>query len=231
MNEENNGMINFLLEDGAKLSIELKNFVIDGWAGRDSAAIQEHIEELKALGVKPPSATPLFYRAGANLVTTATTVQMLGEHTSGEVEVLLIGTASGTYVGVGSDHTDREAEAWSVAHSKQVCPKPVGQSLWRLEDVLPHWDKLQLESHALINGERVAYQKGSVQSLLPPVELLTRYGSSTATLPAGTAMLCGTLPVIGGLRPADRFEMSLIDPVRERRIDHAYDIELLPVVA
>lgn len=224
-------MIRFTLDGGTDLTADIAQFVIAGWAGRDAAGIQEHIEELQAIGVQPPSATPLFYRVGANLATTADTVQMLGEHTSGEVEVLLLGTEQGTCVGIGSDHTDREAEAWSVAHSKQVCPKPVAPSLWRLEDVLPHWDQLQLESHAVIDGERVLYQQGAVSGLLAPADLLARFGRNDTSLPVGTAMLCGTLPVVGGPRPARRFEMSLIDPVRNRRIDHAYDIETLPVVA
>ena len=43
-------------------------------------------------------------------------------------------------------------------------------------------------------------------------------------------MLCGTVPVTGGIRPADRFAMRLSDPRTATAIDHAYDIETLPVV-
>jgi hypothetical protein len=43
-------------------------------------------------------------------------------------------------------------------------------------------------------------------------------------------MLGGTLPALGGIRPADRFEMELLDPVLKRRITHAYDVAALPVV-
>lgn len=224
-------MPTFALDTGESIDFPIDELIVAGWSGRDDHAIQEHIAELEALGVKPPSATPLFYRVGANLATLAESVQVLGSATSGEAEVLLLGTAGGTYVGIASDHTDREAEAWSVAHSKQVCPKPVGRTLWPLTQVLDHWDDLVLEAHAVIDGERVRYQHGAVSGLLAPADLLARFGRADVSLPPGTAMLCGTLPVIGGPRPAERFEMSLIDPVRERRIDHTYAIEPLSVVA
>ena len=44
-------------------------------------------------------------------------------------------------------------------------------------------------------------------------------------------MFCGTLPAIGGVRPASRFEMTLEDPVLDRKLSHAYDIDPLPVVS
>lgn len=224
-------MMQFVLESGDGLSVAVEELIVAGWAGRDAAAIREHVEELEALGVTPPSATPLFYRVGADRLTTADTIQVLGEASSGEVEAFLLGTEQGMLVGIASDHTDRDAEAWSVAHSKQVCPKPVAPALWRLDDVLGHWDQLELESWITINGRREPYQQGSVAGLLDPRALLERLGQGESGLAPGQAMLCGTLPVQGGVRPAERFDMALIDPVRERRIDHGYRIEPLPIVA
>ena len=87
-------------ETGETLNVEIKEMIIAGWAGREQAGIDEHIEELKAIGVAPPSSTPLFYRVSAGLVTTANQVQFLGNETSGEIEVLLIGTEHGTVVGL-----------------------------------------------------------------------------------------------------------------------------------
>jgi hypothetical protein len=37
----------------------------------------------------------------------------------------------GFWLGVGSDHTDRNAETIGIALSKQLCAKVVGQTLWR----------------------------------------------------------------------------------------------------
>ncbi|MCP1673437.1 hypothetical protein J2T57_000529 [Natronocella acetinitrilica] len=225
-------MTRFRLADtDATLDIAIDELIIAGWAGREQASIQAHIEELQALGVSPPSQTPLFYRVSGDLLTSNSRIQVLGEGSSGEVEALLVGTPDGTFVGVSSDHTDREAEAWSVAYSKQCCAKPAAALLWRLDDVIHHWDELQLESHATIGGERHLYQHGSIAELLHPKDLLASYGINGSSLRPGQAMLCGTLPVHGGVRPASRFDMALIDPVRGRRIDHGYEVQTLPVVS
>lgn len=220
----------FVMASDEIVDVEVVELIVAGWAGRDPSAITEHIEELQTLGVKPPSQTPLFYRMAADRLTMAPAIQVLGDSTSGEAEVLLIGTASGTCVGIASDHTDRDAEAWSVAHSKQLCPKPVATVLWPLSEVLDHWDSLRLEANAVIDGERVPYQSGSVDGLLPPETLLRQFGLDEIALQPGQAMLCGTLPVMGGIRPAEQFEMKLVDPVLDRCIEHVYDIQTLPIV-
>ena len=43
-------------------------------------------------------------------------------------------------------------------------------------------------------------------------------------------MFSGTLPAIGGLRPAQRFAFELEDPVLGRRLRHEYSIHTLPIV-
>ena len=50
-------------------------------------------------------------------------------------------------------------------------------------------------------------------------------------MPAGVGMTCGTVAVIGGIRPAASFEMELDDPVLGRRIRHQYTLDILPHVA
>lgn len=225
-------MTTFQLADTTDtLDVEVRELIIAGWAGREQAAIDEHIEELKEIGVKPPSDTPLFYRVAANQLTTAPDIQVLGEASSGEVEVVLIGTDQGTLVAIGSDHTDREAEAWSVAHSKQVCAKPVSGQVWQLDSIIEHWDELQMASYATIDGSEVLYQQGLVTGLLHPAELLRRFGLKEPQLAPGQAMLCGTLPVIGGVRPAQAFRMVLKDPVTGRELEHRYKVQTMPVIA
>ncbi|MGO1463488.1 MAG: DUF2848 domain-containing protein [Marinobacter sp.] len=220
----------YLADTNDALEIDVRELIIAGWAGREQAGIDEHIEELKAIGVTPPSSTPLFYRVSADQLTTAETIQVLGGQTSGEVEVVLIGTEQGTYVGIGSDHTDREAEAWSVAHSKQVCAKPVGPQLWKLESVIEHWDALKMASYATFGGQEVLYQEGGVTGLLHPRDLLQRFGFNEPRLEPGQAMLCGTLPVAGGVRPSDAFRLVLEDPETGRTLEHSYSTETLSVV-
>ena len=85
--------------------------MIAGWTGRDVAALNHHIEELKAIGVQPPSKVPLYYRVAASLLTQAEAIQVVGDDTSGEAEPVLVGTADRLWVTVGADHTDRKLES------------------------------------------------------------------------------------------------------------------------
>ncbi|MEP5377966.1 MAG: DUF2848 family protein [Hyphomicrobiales bacterium] len=45
-----------------------------------------------------------------------------------------------------------------------------------------------------------------------------------------SAMLCGTLGAIGGVRPSDAYKMELEDPKRNRRITLEYSVRKLPIV-
>jgi hypothetical protein len=213
-----------------RVAVEIETLIVAGWAGRDAAAIEHHIEELAAIGVPRPSAVPLFYRIGSGQLSQTTHLQVLGPDSSGEVEPVVVSLADGLWVTLGSDHTDRKAEAAGVALSKQLCAKVVGTQLWRYDEVAPHWDSLILRAWATIGGQRLLYQEGAVAALRSPADLMQRY-SNQPTLPPGSLMFGGTLGAIGGVRPGARFEMELEDPVLGRKMGHAYDIEVLPVVA
>jgi hypothetical protein len=206
---------------------EIKHLVIAGWTGRNVAALEKHILELEALGVKRPKSTPIYYRASADLLTTRPSIEVLGTASTGEVEFVLFSLADGLWVGLGSDHTDRKAETIGVSLSKQMCAKPIAATAWRYDDVRAHWDQLMLRSDVRRGGERQLYQEGFVATMRPPEELIKLY-TGGGTLPAGTAMFCGTLAVHGNIAFADRFEMELNDPVLGRTISHAYTISTLP---
>jgi hypothetical protein len=204
---------------------EMRELVIAGWTGRDQAAVDAHIKELAELGVTPPKQTPIFYRVSASLLTRAAAIQVIGTDSTGEVEFVLMQDADALLVTVGSDHTDRKAEAVGVTLSKQMCPKPVARDAWEFASVEQHWDELILRSYAVIEGRRTLYQQGSVAAVRHPRDLMTRYGG----LAPGTAMFCGTFPVIGGLRWATEFVMELEDPILKRSITHSYAIQSLPI--
>ncbi len=206
---------------------QLRELIIAGWTGRDEGLVQAHIRELEEMGVTPPARTPMFYRVAASRLSHAPSIDVTGANTSGEVEIVLIRFGGETYVGTGSDHTDRDAEAHGVTLSKQLCDKPLATDLWRYEDVVPHWDDLQLR--AWDGDGREAYQDGTAAAMLHPDDLLRQYEAECGALADGSAMFCGTLPVIGGLRPADRFHYELRDPVRGRAIAADYGIRKLPV--
>lgn len=211
------------------LAAVIENLVIAGWTGRDAAAVEAHIAELERLGVKRPKTAPIFYRVAASLLTTAPAIEVAGPDSSGEVEPVVFGFADGLWVGVGSDHTDRKAEAVGITLAKQLCAKPVAPGLWPYDEVADHWDALILRSHATVAGRRRLYQEGPVAALRPPAELMVKYLKANDILPPGTVMFCGTLGVRGEIAAADRFEIELEDPVLGRRLAHAYEIRPLPV--
>lgn len=213
---------------GERIGFDVATLIVAGWTGRDEAALRHHIEELAAIGVPRPSSVPVFYRNGALNVTQRSRIEVLGPDTSGEAEPVVVAHGGRLWLTVGSDHTDRKAETMGIALSKQLCPKPIGRELWLLDDVIGHWDQLQLRAFATIDGRPVVYQEGTLASMRTPDDLIGRYG---AALQPGTVMFCGTLAAIGGIRPASRFEVELEDPVHKRTLRHAYDIDVLSVIA
>jgi len=209
----------------------VRQLVIAGWTGRNRAAVHEHIEELKAIGVAPPSTVPVFYEVSSSLMTTSTGITVVGDKTSGEVEFVLINTPQGLLVTVGSDHTDRWLETVSVHHSKQICSKPVAAECWFFTSVEAHWDRLFLRAYSHVGGHRKLYQEGPVTNMLAPRELIARYAQLNGDLAAGAAMSCGTLPLMGSIEYGTRFEIQLEDPVLQRTLSHSYAISALPVAA
>ena len=211
------------------LTLAIDQAVIAGWTGRDPVARDKHIAELESIGIARPATTPIYYRCSARRLTQQDRIEVCGKSSSGEVEFVLIGWEGRTFVGLGSDHTDRKVESYSVTVSKQMCDKPMASTLWELDEVIDHWDRLILRSYALIGGRRELYQEGTLDAMLPVSELLAR-GFADGRLPDGCAMFGGTFAAKGGIRPASRFEYELEDPVLKRTIRHAYDVIELPVL-
>jgi uncharacterized protein DUF2848 len=212
-------------------NVTITEAVIAGWTGRDKAALEKHIAELEALGVKRPASTPIFYRVAASRLTTDEAIEASGGASSGEAEYVLLQHGGKLWVGTGSDHTDREVETYGVTVSKQMCDKPISPRLWSFDDLAGHWDRLVLRSHILEDGRRTLYQEGPVAAMLAPRELIERYREGAGrALADGTLMFCGTLAARGGIRPAERFEFELEDPVRGRAIRHGYRTVPLPVL-
>jgi Protein of unknown function (DUF2848) len=207
--------------------VAITQAVVAGWTGRDPGAVEKHIRELEALGVKRPATTPIFYRVAAARLTTADTIEAVGESSGGEVEFVLLQHAGRLWVGAGSDHTDREVEKYGVTVSKQMCEKPVAPMFWAYDDVAPHWDRLMLRAHVVEGGKRALYQEGSVAAMMDPRTLIARHAGDGG-LPEDTLMFCGTLAAHGGVRPTREFAFEIEDPVLGRRIAHAYRVQTLP---
>jgi hypothetical protein len=220
-----------LMLGGKAAHIEAAHLVVAGWTGRDPSAIAYHVEELAALGVAPPSTTPLFYRVSAPLLTTANHIQVVGEDSSGEVEPVVLHHQGQRWLGIGSDHTDRALEAHSIALSKQICLKPCAAEFWAWEEVTNHLDDIKLESWITQGGEWVPYQQGGLASILPLKVLIEDANLNALAEEGSVVLMCGTLGAIGGVRPAERFRMRMSDPITGRAIGHEYAVTVLPVVA
>jgi Protein of unknown function (DUF2848) len=222
----------FLLHsDGAleRRNVAIDQLVIAGWTGRDRDAVEKHIAELEAVGVKRPASTPIFYRASAARLTIDQEIEVLGDASSGEVEFVLLQHAGRLWVGAGSDHTDREVEKYGVSVSKQMCDKPVAPEFWPAVEVAPHWDKLVLRAYVFENKLRTLYQEGPVTAMLDPLTLIDEFSGGKG-LQDGTLMFGGTLAAHGGVRPSEVFEFELDDPELKRKISHGYRVRRLPVL-
>ena len=220
-----------LINDGAatRRDVAVNDAVVAGWTGRDAAAVEKHIRELERIGVKRPATTPIFYRVSAARLTTDAEIEVVGETSGGEAEFVLLQHGGRLWVGTGSDHTDRAVETYGVTVSKQMCDKPMAATFWAFDEVAPHWDKLLLRAHVTENGARVLYQEGAVAAMMDPKGLLARHGND-GRLAENTLMFCGTLAAKGGVRPTTQFAFELEDPVKQRKIAHAYVARVLPIL-
>lgn len=211
--------------NNSAIDCSIENVVVAGWTGRNRDAVDHHIHELSQLGIAPPSQVPLYYKVSDALLTQNNHIQVLGSGSSGEVEPLLVRQQDQWYLGLASDHTDRELEAHSVAASKQACLKPVASELWRFDSVKNHLDDITLRCTIIENDESVVYQEGSLSNILPLQQLIKE-----SELPSHAAMLCGTLGAIGSVRPALQYQMMIEDPILKRSISLNYTVTELPVI-
>jgi hypothetical protein len=163
------------------------------------------------------------------ILTTGDRMQVVGPSSSGEVECVVITDRDGQrYLGVGSDHTDREFEKFSIPASKQMCGKPVAAAAWPFSEVAGHLEALTLRSWMFKDGRRQLYQEGLLSKNRSLIELLENIPEGSVSAGESFCLFCGTFAAIGGLTYGERFEFELFDPVLERRITHVYAIEVLP---
>jgi hypothetical protein len=98
-----------------------------------------------------------------------------------------------------------------------------------LEDVIAGWDNIALEADQDRGGVTVEYQRGPLSACRRPEDLIERY-TNGGSLAVGTALFCGTIPVIGGIAGGDAFTMRLVDPGHGRTLQHSYKIDVLPII-
>ena len=127
--------------------------------------------------------------------------------------VVLFVSAGAIYVGIGSDHTDRDLERTSIVASKQAFSKIIGRRVWPLDRLQPDWDRFALRSWVTHEGVgvRTLYQEGAVASMMTPVDLLNLI--PTDQRGDGLVLFSGTVPAASEAPSsgACRFEGELLD--------------------
>ena len=212
--------------DGAERVFAPEVLVVIGYAGRDRAAVEHHIDELAELGVPRPASIPLFMVFPPWLLSQAPSIAVAGPESSGEAEIVVVVDGDEAFVTVGSDHTDRVLEAIDIVASKGVCPKPVATSGWPAAAVSGRWEDLTLSSR--IDGG-VVYQDGSAGANLPPLELVAAIPWA-GPRPRCFAAFTGTVPVIGDIRPSSSFAATLAGPGLPP-LELSYRVETVPPLA
>ena len=203
-----------------------------GFTIRDAAKMQAHLEEVYKHGLtelkidRPPIIFPI--SVWATITDSEATVQY--ERTSGEVEIVTIDDGTGElYVTVGSDITERELETSNlvgqrnIRWSKQVAPNVVAPTVWRWQDVAPHWDEITIHS-TIVDGDRtVEYQRAGVAEFWTPAEMRASIDGRVTPVAGAKILFSGTVVSLDGELCFGRtVTMSLRDPVLGRTIEHTY---------
>jgi hypothetical protein len=208
------------------LTFPVRRVVNAGYVGRDRAAVEAHIEELSREGIPPPATVPALYPLSADNVTTSDQIEVIGRSTSGEVEYVLLLDQDEVFVGIGSDHTDRDLERQSIDKSKQVCKNVLSKQVWRYRDVKDYWDDLVIRSWVRWTAaqEEVLYQQASLGAIISAEDLIELIRSRLADRCCdGLVIYSGTFPVLTGkIQFHDCFRGELFDPRSERRLIFAY---------
>lgn len=212
-----------------------KDFTVEqviciGYSGRNQEKVQEHIDELADMGIPRPPQVPTLFPMRLTSVITNGKMQVIGEQTSGEAELVFIfgDSEEEVFVTVGSDHTDRELETVHIGKSKQVCEKPVAETVWKVEEVEEHWDEMILKTDIQVNGEWSLYQEEKVSAILPFEKIKNALKDRNIQL-IRSIFYAGTVPLKDGFKFGEAYKMSLIDPVKEREIELHYSVKELTV--
>ncbi|MEG1603766.1 MAG: DUF2848 family protein [Cloacibacillus sp.] len=205
-----------------------KHIINAGYTGRDQAAVQAHIDELKAEGIPAPDKTPVYFTKFTDKLTQAAGFEVLDETDhSGEAEFALFFDKDEIYVGVGSDHTDRKLETIDIPKAKQVYPNTISRELWKLSEVIEHWDDIILRSWIKADGERKLFQEAKLTAMLDAAELVERTKQLLCN-PDDTEGLVVYSGTVASLFKADYspyFETELEDPILGRKLGNVYEME------
>jgi hypothetical protein len=207
------------------VALDVTKIVNAGYTGRDQAAVQAHIDELREEGIPAPAKTPTYFPKFSDRITQSEVLEALDESDhSGEVEFVLVFGGGKVYVGVGSDHTDRKLEEVDIPKAKQVYPNTISKTLWDLADVEGHWDDLIIRSWVTQGGEKVLLQEAALTAMLEPGDLIARVKKLLADPndTEGLVVYSGTVAALCKAGYSDSFECEIEDPKLGRKLSQKY---------
>ncbi len=205
--------------------VALKNLIVVGFAGKDIEKTMEHIRELEEEGIKCPKKVPVVYQCEKQLLTRKEEIEVIGDKTSGEVEYTILVKDGKYYIGIGSDHTDRELEAVSIHKSKQVCLKPYAEDFWEYDEIKDHFDEIKLVSTQVVDGKEIEYQCGVTSDLLPIGKIIEEIQTELDV--EDSLIYTGTVPLADGFKFGEKFSCKLVDEKLGREISLSYSVKMI----
>jgi hypothetical protein len=223
--------LNLVVESKAgqhRIVFLVRRLICAGWVSRDKKALQAHIDELAEHGVPGPTRTPIYLNFSPYLITTSDIIETVSGESSGEVEFIVIKRDDRTYIGVGSDETDRGFEKYSIPASKQMCSKVMAPVVWPYQEIKDHWDQIVIRSWMTVEGKQMLYQEDTLAAILNVETLLEQLPKDDNLSTKQMALFSGTISTKAGLIFGEKFDFEMEDPLLKRKITHGYHIRVLP---
>lgn len=162
----------------------------------------------------------MFYDVEPSTVSQAAAFDDNPTLTSGEVEPLYVRAGGRYYLGVGSDHTDRDLERDDIRDSKRACPKPVGTTLVPIDD-LGSFSLDALTARSWVDDR--LYQEGALTGLREPADVLGRLlAKGVVGDDEDLVVLGGTVPLLDGAFTAGGTWTLEIEGADGIRLTHQY---------
>lgn len=217
--------------DKTSLHFNVKRMINAGYVGRNIEAVQAHIDELSLEGVPAPASIPMIFPVLSKNITTNSKIEVVGDKTSGEVEFVVLFQQDKVYIGVGSDHTDRELESVSISKSKQICENVLSETVWEFDDVKERWDTLSIKSWVKTDDsdQMILYQDALLGSIISADDLIDLIKSKLKdSQTEGLIIFSGTVPVVTEkMIYSNYFKCEIADRETGRSLVCEYEVEKL----
>ena len=202
----------------------------------DRDQLNEYLAEMGAEG-EAPERLPSVGPKPNYLVTTERTMQVTSSTTAGEAEFVMYPTEDELYIGVGNDHKEYDLMPGDGRLSNSTCPSVVSDEVWVFDELVDHWDEIQLRSWVEQDGSLDLYQEAPMSAFMRPDAIVEAVDDKTPHPITGTAVWSGTISRSsdgepGGVDPypevisGDFYLIQLYDPVLDRRLVTHYDVHV-----